>query len=52
MNLPQAHGYKTNHALFFTAPLKGWRGVWLLGGAVAKSTASSRFSRDAMVLAT
>jgi hypothetical protein len=27
MNLPQAHGHQTTHALFFTAPLKGWRGV-------------------------
>ena len=31
MNLPQAHCHKTTNALFFTAPLKGWRGVWLLG---------------------
>jgi len=52
MNLPQAHGYKTTHALFFTAPLKGWRGVvGLRVGCDGKSTASSR-CRDAMVLAT
>jgi len=52
MNLPQAHGNRQTHALFFTAPLKGWRGVVGFGvGCGGKSTASSRF-RDAMVLAT
>ena len=52
MNLPQAHGYKTNHALFFTAPLKGWRGVEAIRvGVLAKSTASLLI-KSAMMLAT
>ena len=43
---------EAKEGILVTGALKERRGVWLLGGAVAKSTASSRFSRDAMVLAT
>lgn len=39
---PQAHGNKTNHSLFFPAPLKGWRGVVELRvGSGGRSTASN-----------
>jgi len=27
MNIPEAHCHKTEHSLFATAPLKGWRGA-------------------------
>lgn len=51
MNRPQAHGYKTIHSLFFSAPLKGWRGVVELRvGALAEARLQLYF-KVAVVLA-
>lgn len=51
MNLPQAHGIKQIHSLFFPAPLKGWWGVVVLRvGAQGKARLQLYF-KVAVVLA-